>query len=103
MTGIPSRAGRLAIVGALVCGWAASAIADELSTVAAGALCVTNGAVSSLPTGRLVIDTASSRGFARGSDGQAAEIRFRYLGPSASSKPLASGEMRRQIGIKLHA
>jgi hypothetical protein len=32
-----------------------------------------------------------------------AEIRFTYLGPSEGSKPLASGEMRRQIGLKLRA
>ena len=31
------------------------------------------------------------------------EIRFTYLGSSAKSKPLASGELRRQIGIKLRA
>jgi hypothetical protein len=34
---------------------------------------------------------------------QAAEIRFRYLGPSKSSKALASGQLRRQIGLKLKA
>jgi len=34
---------------------------------------------------------------------QAAEVRFRYLGPSRESKPLASGELRRQIGLKLRA
>jgi hypothetical protein len=37
------------------------------------------------------------------SSAQIAEIRFRYLGPSVESKPLASGELRRQIGIKLRA
>ena len=34
---------------------------------------------------------------------QAAEIRFTYRGPSAGTKPLASGEVRRQIGLKLRA
>ena len=33
----------------------------------------------------------------------AAEIHFRYLGPTAATKPLASGEVRRQIGLKLRA
>ncbi len=32
-----------------------------------------------------------------------AEIDFRYLGPSADEKALSSGEMRRQIGLKLRA
>jgi hypothetical protein len=30
-------------------------------------------------------------------------MRFRYVGPSPDAKPLASGEIRRQIGLKLHA
>jgi hypothetical protein len=34
---------------------------------------------------------------------EVAEIDFRYLGPSAESKPLESGELRRQIGLKLRA
>jgi hypothetical protein len=66
-------------------------------------LCVTNGVVSARPDGRLEIDTPSSRGVVRVATAQTAEIHFRYLGPSESSKPLASGELRRQIGLKLRA
>jgi hypothetical protein len=66
-------------------------------------LCVTNGEVSALPDGRLAIDTPSSRAVMRIATVQHAEIRFRYLGASRDSKPLASGEMRRQIGLKLRA
>jgi hypothetical protein len=70
-------------------------------------LCVTNGAVSRRPGGRLAIETASSRAVLRASSGQTpnqvAEIRFRYLGPSQTTKPLASGALRRQIGLKLRA
>jgi hypothetical protein len=70
-------------------------------------LCVTNGAVSALPSGRLAIDTPSSRAVVEDSvenpADQVAEIHFQYLGPSHDSKPLASGELRRQIGLKLHA
>jgi hypothetical protein len=70
-------------------------------------LCVTNGAVSVLANGRLAIDTPSSRSVvqAAATDGtdQIAEIRFQYLGPSQESKPLSSGELRRQIGLKLRA
>jgi hypothetical protein len=66
-------------------------------------LCVTNGTVNALPSGKLAIETPSSRAVVRGGTAQTAEIRFRYLGPSASSKPLASGELRRQIGLKLRA
>jgi hypothetical protein len=103
------RAHGCPIVAIFLCLSVVPAIADDgaagapIGRVGAGSLCVTNGIVSPLPDGRLAIETASSRGVIRGSDGQTAEIRFRYLGPTADSKPLASGEMRRQIGIKLHA
>lgn len=66
-------------------------------------LCATNGAISERSDGHLAIDTPSSRAVLRVPSAQTAEIRFRYLGPSAGSKPLASGEMRRQIGLKLRA
>jgi hypothetical protein len=66
-------------------------------------LCVTNGIVSGLPGGRMAIDTPSSRAVVQIATAQTAEIRFRYLGPSEGSKPLASGELRRQIGLKLRA
>ena len=85
------------------------AFADSLnpgaspSRIGRDQICVTNGAVSSLPDGRLTIETASSRGVVPGSDGMTAEIRFRYLGPSVGVKPLASGEIRRQVGVKLRA
>jgi hypothetical protein len=68
------------------------------------ALCVTNGEIATLPDGRLAINTPSSRAIVRlPSDPDVAEIRFRYVGPSPDAKPLASGEIRRQIGLKLHA
>src|SRR5947209_18909792 len=66
-------------------------------------LCVTNGAIASSPAGWRRVDGASSRAVVSGSDGSAAELRFRYLGPSAETKPLASGAVRRQIGLKLRA
>jgi hypothetical protein len=69
-------------------------------------LCVTNGVVSEKQGGELAIDTPSSRAVVRNverSEDQVAEIHFRYLGPSETDKPLASGELRRQIGLKLQA
>ena len=70
-------------------------------------LCVTNGAVSALADGRLAIETPSSRAIVQAGTGNAAdqiaEIRFQYLGPSRTSRLLASGELRRQIGLKLQA
>jgi hypothetical protein len=74
-----------------------------LQRIGADSLCVTNGTMRSLADGRLSIDSASSRAVVRKMTAQSAEIRFHYLGPSAGSKPLASGELRRQIVIKLRA
>ena len=75
----------------------------ELDRVPLDGLCVTNGVISTLSSGRLAIDSPSSRAVARNIGYQSAEIRFRYLGPSNETKPLASGELRRQIGLKLRA
>jgi hypothetical protein len=43
------------------------------------------------------------RAVALGTGGDAAELEFTYEGPTASEAPLGSGELRRQIGIKLRA
>jgi hypothetical protein len=75
----------------------------QLERISRESLCVTNGTVSPLPDGRLAIDSASSRAVVRKATAQTAEIRFRYVGPTSASKPLASGQLRRQIGIKLRA
>lgn len=74
-----------------------------LTPVVLDQLCVTNGVVSTLASGELGIETPSSRAVVRVPSTQVAEIRFRYLGPSSSSKVLASGELRRQVGLKLRA
>jgi hypothetical protein len=100
----------LAIPALVMCApgaFAQKEAAIALQRVERDDLCVTNGTVSTLPGGRLAIDTPSSRAVVRAATestaDQLAEIRFRYLGPSQASKPLASGELRRQIGIKLRA
>jgi hypothetical protein len=84
-----------------------ASLPTALQRIGRDRLCVTNGAVTALPGGRLAIETPSSRavvqvGTENAAD-QAAEIHFQYLGPSQDSKPLASGELRRQIGLKLRA
>jgi len=102
---------RLVAICAFIASWyCAPAQSIPLATAAAPLqrigmeeLCVTNGVVSVLPDGRLAIDTPSARGVVRVATAQTAEIRFRYVGPTPSSKPLASGEVRRQIGLKLRA
>jgi hypothetical protein len=96
----------LALVIYAPCAFAQKEAGPGLQRIDRNDLCVTNGAVSVLPGGRLAIGTPSSRAVVRATTGtadQVVEIRFRYLGPTQSSKPLASGQLRRQIGLKLRA
>lgn len=63
------------------------------------ALCVTTGAAKIGGT----IDKAAMRAVAKGTDGEAAAMTFTFNGETADQKKLASGEVRRQIGLKLRA
>jgi hypothetical protein len=65
---------------------------------------VTLGALEPLgASGRMRVSCPKMRAVAPGGTGERAELRFRYLGPSAQVAPLASGELRRQVGLKLRA
>jgi len=66
-------------------------------------VCVTNGVVEKEASGKFVINSASSRAVVTGSDDSVGVLRFEYLGPSAGETKLASGNVRRQLGIKLRA
>jgi hypothetical protein len=88
----------------VICVATAGAVHPEpLRPVALRDICTTNGEIRMGPDGRLEINTPSSRAVLRFRSEPVAEIRFTYLGPSEQSKPLASGELRRQIGLKLRA
>jgi hypothetical protein len=77
--------------------------AAALAPVPAEALTVTSGAVSRGPDGGLAIRAPTVRAVAEGRGRADVEIAFTYRGPSAETAPLASGEVRRQIGLKLLA
>jgi hypothetical protein len=66
-------------------------------------LCVTTGEVHGLGGGRLSIDAPKVRAVVTADSPQAAELRFTYLGPTAQTAALGSGEVRRQLGLKLLA
>lgn len=55
------------------------------------------------PGGEIAIRSPCLRFVRREGTDRDAEVDFRYLGPTRASEPLASGEMRRQIGLKLRA
>ena len=63
---------------------------------------VTTGRVIELSNGRLHVVDPTTRFVARGT-AAAAEMHFTYRGPTARSTHLSSGEMRRQLGLKLRA
>ncbi len=66
------------------------------------ALCVTHGEVATAD-GHLTVDNPTVRAVAPASRGDAAALRFTYTGASQESALLASGQLRRQLGLKLHA
>ncbi len=70
-----------------------------LSPIAADRLCVTKGAAS---IGSPVTQP-TMRAIALDSSGDAASLSFTFRGDTATSRSLASGESRRQLGLKLRA
>jgi len=66
-------------------------------------LCVTEGAIKETEGNRLSVDVPKMRAYVNRWTAQAIEARFTYLGPTAVQSPLASGQIRRQFGLKLRA
>jgi hypothetical protein len=75
----------------------------HLSPVSKANLCVTEGTIDQLPGQRLAVDVAKMRGYVNAYTQPEAQARFTYLGATPNEAPLASGEMRRQFGLKLRA
>jgi hypothetical protein len=74
-----------------------------LAPVAKANLCVTEGALEALPGQRLAVNVPKMRAYVNAYTQPVAEVRFTYLGSTGNEAPLASGEMRRQFGLKLRA
>ena len=87
--------GGLAVIGAL---FAARMRVSGMPQVALRSLCVTKG---SLQSGS--VDSPTFRAVALGTSGEAVAINFVYRGRSQQTRALASGQVRRQIGLKLRA
>lgn len=78
-------------------GGSAQAIADDLP-----AWCATKGRFATVD-GAAAIDAPTFRAVAPATAGDAAELEFTYRGPTAKVVALASGQRRRQLGLKLRA
>lgn len=81
---------------------AAAEAVPPLARLALADLHVTSGALRSTDEG-LLIDGAKFRAVARRRTAQIADLDFTYLGPTEETAPLASGAVRRQLGLKLRA
>src|ERR1700737_3204979 len=75
---------------------------SALQPIARADLNVTEGTVET-SKGRLLIDVPAMRAVLRMSTTQSIEVHFTYLGPAENPGKLASGEVRRQFGVKLKA
>lgn len=81
----------------------AAASQAELVAVDALELVVTSGEIESVTDGGFSNRSPTLRAWLGRSPRSAAELDFVYHGPTASDAPLASGELRRQIGLELRA
>ena len=97
---IRCRARAAALAAALGCLAADGSV--RLRPVPARELRVTQGELR-WEGGAARIDGPRLRAVAPGRDGERAELRFTYLGPSRDEVPLGSGERRAQLGLKLRA
>ncbi len=76
----------------------------DLKRVAHTGMCVTHGAIEKGATaGHIQINHPKMRCVVSAPTSPFAEVRFTYLGPTDHDEPLASGQIRRQIGLKLRA
>jgi hypothetical protein len=71
--------------------------------VSKASLCVTEGTIDQQPGQPLSVNVSKMRAYVNAFTQPVAEARFTYLGSTPNESPLASGEMRRQFGLKLRA
>lgn len=76
---------------------------SRLMPVSRPNLCITEGSIDLLPGQRLSVNVAKMRAYVEAYTQPVAEVRFTYLGSTPNEAALASGEMRRQFGLKLRA
>jgi hypothetical protein len=77
--------------------------AGDWFTVIHSDLCVTEGTIEKAAGDRMSVDVPKMRAYVTAPSAQSIEIRFRYDGPTKKESALASGQARRQLGLKLRA
>ena len=103
----PARRLGIALVAAIAvggCHRGAEPIAETASApVGAADLCLTRGSVERLRDDVLSVRVPVLRGEVPGETETPIEVEFVYDGPTREVEPLANGELRREIGLKLRA
>jgi hypothetical protein len=75
----------------------------DLVPVSWARLCITKGAIEDAGDSRLEVKVPEMRAVVAYPTAQVAEAKLTYLGHTSKDKPLGSGEIRRQFGLKLRA
>jgi hypothetical protein len=75
----------------------------NLTPVSRASLCVTEGTIDALAGGRLSVTVPKMRAYLNAFTAQIVEAHFTYLGSTGNEARLGSGELRRQLGLKLRA
>src|ERR1700733_8662663 len=73
-----------------------------VAAVDSGDICITHGQLDK-SAATLAVNVPTFRAVALGTTGEAVALNFTYQGNSKETRALASGELRRQIGLKLRA
>lgn len=76
---------------------------DRLVRINRAHLCITKGAIEEAAGSRLEVKVPEMRAVVAYPTEQVAEAKLTYLGHTSKDKPLGSGEIRRQFGLKLRA
>ncbi|MBV9888495.1 MAG: hypothetical protein JO119_18280 [Acidobacteria bacterium] len=77
--------------------------AKKMMAIGMGQLCVTEGAIDKGRGEEMTIDVPKMRAFVTEETAEAAEAHFTYVGETAKTSALGSGEIRHQFGLKLRA
>ncbi len=75
----------------------------RLVPISRAKFCVTKGAIEEAEGSRLEVTVPEMRAVVAYSTKPVAEAKLIYLGPTSKDKPLRSGQIRRQFGLKLRA
>lgn len=77
--------------------------AKKMLAVGRGQLCVTEGTVNKEKGDELTIDVTKMRAFVTEKTAETVEAHITYVGETAKTSALGSGEVRHQFGLKLRA